>query len=106
MSEGSDEVAMQRRKTPPDGHAEVRVVAASPEVARRVAESLRHCFAAAEQRGDPAGADGGTRLDLTRGTTRAAEPVRSWLETSRSAEDDTVTREPESGNGPPGPFGE
>ncbi|AZQ35797.1 hypothetical protein EJ357_21750 [Streptomyces cyaneochromogenes] len=78
---------MQSTERPSDGHAEVRIVAASPEVARRVAEVLRRCFAATEQRSYPAGADGGTRLDLTVDTSRAAEPARSWLETSRSAED-------------------
>ncbi|WP_338897081.1 hypothetical protein WBG99_16745 [Streptomyces sp. TG1A-60] len=78
---------MQSTGTPSDEHAEVRIVAASPEVARRVAEVLRRCFAATEQRSYPAGADGGTRLDLTVDTTRAAEPAQSWLESSRSAED-------------------
>ncbi|WP_367321498.1 hypothetical protein [Streptomyces sp. HUAS ZL42] len=78
---------MQPTEAPSDGHAEVRIIAASPEAARRVAEALRRCFAATEQRSYPAGADGGTRLDLTVDTTRVAEPVRSWLETSRSAED-------------------
>lgn len=77
---------MQSMETPSDGHTEVRIVAASPEAARRVAEVLRRCFAATEQRSYPAGADGGTRLDLTVDTTRTAEPARSWLETSSSAE--------------------
>ncbi|MDT9697496.1 hypothetical protein [Streptomyces sp. P17] len=78
---------MESTETPSDGHAAVRIVAASPEVARRVAEVLRHCFAATEQRSYPLGAEGGTRLDLTVDTTRAAEAARSWLETSRSEED-------------------
>ncbi|MBX9362918.1 hypothetical protein K4G64_17290 [Streptomyces sp. WAC04114] len=78
---------MQPMEAPSDGHAEVRIVAASPEAARRVAEALRRCFAATEQRSYPAGADGGTRLDLTVDTTRVAEPARSWLETSRSTQD-------------------
>lgn len=78
---------MQSTEEPSDGHAEVHIVAASPEVARRVAEVLRRCFAATEQRSYPAGSDGGTRLDLTVDTTRAAEPARSWLETSRPAQD-------------------
>ncbi|WP_086563840.1 hypothetical protein [Streptomyces africanus] len=81
---------MQSTEPPPDGqdgHAEVRIVAASPEVARRVAEILRLCFAASEQRSYPAGPDGGTRLDLTVDTSRPAEPARSWLESSRSMED-------------------
>ncbi|MGW2567447.1 hypothetical protein [Streptomyces sp. NPDC001537] len=74
----------QPRQTPSEGHADVRIVAASPEVARRVAEVLRRCFAATEQRSYPAGSGGGTRLELVVDTTRAAEPARSWLETSRS----------------------
>ncbi|MGK5695330.1 hypothetical protein ACSNOJ_20945 [Streptomyces sp. URMC 128] len=78
---------MQSTQPSSDGQAEVRIVAASPEVARRVAEILRHCFDATEQRSYPAGPDGGTRLDLTVDTTRPAEPARSWLETSRSMED-------------------
>lgn len=78
---------MQPTTTPSDGHAEVRIVAASPEVARRVAEVLRHCFAATEQRSYPASADGGTLLQLTVDTTRAAEPARSWLETSGPPEE-------------------
>ncbi|MEU0383649.1 hypothetical protein [Streptomyces chartreusis] len=78
---------MQSTEPSSDGRAEVRIVAASPEVARRVAEILRHCFAATEQRSYPAGPDGGTRLDLTVDTARPAEPARSWLETSRSMED-------------------
>jgi hypothetical protein len=78
---------MHPTETPSDGHAEVRIVASSPEVARRVAEVLRHCFAAGEQRSYPAAADGGTRLQLTVDTNRAAEPARSWLETSRSTEE-------------------
>jgi len=78
---------MQSTEAPSDGHAEVRIVAASPEAARRVAEALRRCFAATEQRSYPAGTDGGTLLDLIVDTTRVAEPARSWLETSRSTED-------------------
>ncbi|GGT69376.1 MULTISPECIES: hypothetical protein [Streptomyces] len=67
---------------PPAGHAEVRIVAASPETARAVAEVLRHCFAGAEQRSYPA-PGGGTRLHLTVDTETAAGPARSWLATSR-----------------------
>lgn len=74
---------MQSMETPSDGHAKVRIVAASPDVARRVAEVLRRCFDATEQRSYPAGPDGGTLLDLTVDTAHAAEPARSWLETSR-----------------------
>lgn len=78
------EVAMEPLESSPDGQAEVHIVAASPEVARRVAEVLRRCFAATEQRSYPAGADGGTRLQLTVDTSRTAGPARSWLESSGS----------------------
>lgn len=54
------------RMLPAAGFAEVRIVAASPEVARKIAQVLRIRFAATEQRSSPAGCvDGGTRLDLT-----------------------------------------
>ncbi|CAM5631442.1 MULTISPECIES: hypothetical protein [Streptomyces] len=78
----------QSTEAPSEGYADVRIVAASPEVARRVAEVLRRCFAATEQRSYPAGTGGGTRLELVVDTTRAAEPARTWLETSRSPEKD------------------
>ncbi|WP_247614699.1 hypothetical protein [Streptomyces tagetis] len=74
---------MESPDTPSGGCAEVQVTAASPEVARRVAEVLRRCFASTEQRSYPAGDGGGTRLELTVDTTRAAGPARSWLESSR-----------------------
>ncbi|MFF1654073.1 hypothetical protein [Streptomyces sp. NPDC058255] len=79
---------MESLEAPLDGHAEVRIVAASPDAARRVAEVLRHCFAATEQRSYPAGGDGGTRLQLTLDTTRTAESARSWLVTSQSSAHD------------------
>ncbi|WP_175411012.1 hypothetical protein [Streptomyces sp. TRM64462] len=69
---------------PSTGHAEVRIMAATPEAARRVATVLRRCFAATEQRSYPAGGEGGTRLHLTVDTGHAAEPARSWLASSRS----------------------
>ncbi|MET7761956.1 hypothetical protein ABZS86_28645 [Streptomyces sp. NPDC005355] len=73
--------------TPPAaGRAEVRIVAASPEAARQVAEVLRRCFAAGEQRSYPAGHDGGTRLHLTVDTTHTAEPTRSWLAATRAGD--------------------
>lgn len=51
---------------PAPGFAEVRIVAGSPEAARRIAQVLRFRFAATEQRGTPAGDEGGgTRLHLT-----------------------------------------
>ncbi|MFF3200838.1 hypothetical protein [Streptomyces sp. NPDC002962] len=69
---------------PAAGKVDVRLVASSPEAARQVAEVLRRCFASSEQRSYPVGrVVGGTRLHLTVDTTRAAEPARSWLVTSR-----------------------
>ncbi|GAA4908924.1 hypothetical protein ACFPM3_12235 [Streptomyces coeruleoprunus] len=73
---------------PPVGHADVRVVAATPEVARRVVEVLRRCFAATEQRSYPAGAEGATRLHLSVDTTRTAGPARSWLAASEPSFDE------------------
>ncbi|MFF9196638.1 hypothetical protein ACF09L_15655 [Streptomyces sp. NPDC014779] len=67
---------------PPPGYAEVRIVAATPDAARMVADVLRHCFAGDEQRSYPT-PGGGTRLHLTVDTARTAEPARSWLATSR-----------------------
>ncbi|WP_329141391.1 hypothetical protein OG552_17170 [Streptomyces sp. NBC_01476] len=59
---------------PGPGHAEVHIVAASPGVARKVAEALRLRFAAAEQRSYPAGDEsGGTRLVLTVDTVHLPE---------------------------------
>jgi len=85
---------MKPLELPSAGHAEVRIVAGSPEAARHVAEVLRRCFAATEQRSYPAGSEGGTRLHLTVDTTRTAEPARSWLVTHQpSAEDRTQTDE-------------
>lgn len=69
-------------------NVEVRLVASSPEAARRVAEVLRRCFASSEQRSYPVGTvAGGTRLHLTVDTARPAEPARSWLVTSQSSGD-------------------
>ncbi|MFE9624038.1 hypothetical protein [Streptomyces sp. NPDC006527] len=77
---------MEHEPLPPEGHAEVRVVATTPEAARRVAEVLRRCFASSEQRSYPAGSEGGTRLHLTLDTAHAAEPARSWLAASKATE--------------------
>ncbi|MFF3455751.1 hypothetical protein ACFYXH_15780 [Streptomyces sp. NPDC002730] len=76
---------------PGAGLAEVRIVATSPEAARRVAEVLRHFFTSTEQRSYPAGRDGGTRLHITVDTTHTPEPADStppWLVTSKSAASD------------------
>lgn len=67
---------------PSAGHAEIRIVAATPEAARAVAEVIRRSFAGAEQRSYPE-PEGGTRLHLTVDTGSAAEPALSWLAASR-----------------------
>ncbi|WP_137988400.1 hypothetical protein [Streptomyces vilmorinianum] len=67
---------------PSAGHAEIRIVAASPEAARAVAEVIRRSFAGTEQRSYPV-PEGGTRLHLTVDTETAAKPAHSWLTTSR-----------------------
>jgi hypothetical protein len=74
---------MEHEPLPAEGHAEVRIVAPTPDVARRVAEVLRRCFASTEQRSYPVGRGEGTRLHLTLDTERAAEPARSWLAASK-----------------------
>ncbi|MFE2229255.1 hypothetical protein [Streptomyces kronopolitis] len=70
---------------PPPGHAEVRIVAATPEAARLIAEALRRRFAATEQRSYPAGGEGGTRLHLTVDTTHTAAPPRPWPATGEAS---------------------
>ncbi|MEU4210004.1 hypothetical protein AB0F13_08400 [Streptomyces sp. NPDC026206] len=75
----------KRERIPPAGLADVRIVAASPETARQIAEVLRRCFSSTEQRSYPAGPEGGTRLHLSVDTAHAAEPARSWLAASTSA---------------------
>jgi hypothetical protein len=72
------------RPLPPPGLAEVRITAASPDVAREVAQALRQWFGGAEQRSYPIGeAGGGTRLHLTVDTTStpesSPETFQSWL---------------------------
>jgi hypothetical protein len=62
------------RSLPAPGLAEVRITAASPEVARQVAQLLRTWFAGTEQRSYPVGTTGtGTRLHLTVDTTHTPE---------------------------------
>lgn len=90
---------MDHEPLPSAGHAEVRIVAATPEAARRVAEVLRRCFASTEQRSYPAGSEGATRLSLTVDTAHAAEPAQSWLASSRSPFDDHVQADVVSSGG-------
>ncbi|WP_435851306.1 hypothetical protein [Streptomyces thermolilacinus] len=93
-----EEAAVQDdTELPSPGHADVRVVAATPEVARRVAEVVRRCFDTAEQRSYPAGPEGGTLLRLTVDTSRPAGPARSWLESSEPVYGDERTSEGHSG---------
>ncbi|WP_329125555.1 hypothetical protein [Streptomyces sp. NBC_01353] len=73
---------VENEALPQAGHADIRIVAATPEAARAVAEVIRRCFAGTEQRSYPV-PEGGTRLHLTVDTESAAGPVLSWLTTSR-----------------------
>ncbi|MFD9162873.1 hypothetical protein ACFVZ8_12890 [Streptomyces sp. NPDC059558] len=68
---------IETQSLPSLGHAEVRIIAHTPEAARAVAEALRRSFAGAEQRSYPA-LDGNTRLHLTVDTATPAGPARSW----------------------------
>lgn len=67
-----------RTAPPRTALAEVRIIAASPEAARRVAETLRRHFAGTEQRSYPATPEGGTRLHLTVDTTQGPGAVESF----------------------------
>lgn len=71
------------------GRVEVRLASADPEAARRVADALRLLFAGDEQRSYPGASGTGTRLHLTLDASRAADPLASWLDSSRSAADRT-----------------
>ncbi|WP_406475518.1 hypothetical protein [Streptomyces sp. NBC_01615] len=77
------------------GRAEVRIVSASPEAARQIADVLRRFFACDEGRSYPAGPEGtGTRLHLTLDPSYSARPLRrSWIETSRRPTGRTHPRE-------------
>ncbi|MGW0331663.1 hypothetical protein ACWD0J_07245 [Streptomyces sp. NPDC003011] len=76
--------------TPPEGDAlaEVRIIAADPDVAQKVALLLRQAFDCDEPRSYPAGADGhGTLLHLTVDTRHLpddAPELSPWLVSSRS----------------------
>ncbi|MFI6009615.1 hypothetical protein ACIBAG_12445 [Streptomyces sp. NPDC051243] len=101
-SERSDDVdsTPEVRWAPPagEGLAEVRVVAADPATAQRVADALRQVFSADEPRSYPTGPDGrGTLLHLTVDTRRAADAPSApspWLDSSRSQARRTHTDEP------------
>ncbi|MGX8907341.1 hypothetical protein ACR820_19360 [Streptomyces netropsis] len=75
---------------PAAGLAEVRIIAASPETARRITEVLRLRFAATEPRGYDPG-DGATGLHLTVDTIHAPEilgPFRPRLVTEAPLRDE------------------
>jgi hypothetical protein len=66
------------RSLPAPSLAEVRITAASPGMARQVAQVLRAWFACTEQRSCPAGATGtGTRLHLAVDSAHAPVPDRA-----------------------------
>lgn len=77
------------RSLPEPGLAEVRVTAASPDVAQLIAQALRDRFDSIEQRSYPAGESGsGTRLVFTVDTTRVPEPpaaFQPWLVSAHGA---------------------
>lgn len=80
------------------GLAEVRIMAADPDIAQQVAQLLRHTFRCDEQRSYPTGADGrGTLLHLTVDTGHVAEEPAAespWLATSRTQARRAHTDEP------------
>ncbi|MFF7970665.1 hypothetical protein [Streptomyces sp. NPDC007905] len=73
---------------PVGGLAEVRIIAANPDSAHRVAQLLRENFRSDEPRSYPAGSDGrSTLLHLTvdtGNTPRIPRPEPPWLVSSRS----------------------
>ncbi|MGW1722489.1 hypothetical protein ACWCQK_06055 [Streptomyces sp. NPDC002306] len=83
---------------PMSGLAEVRIIAAHPDVARRVASLLRENFRCDEPRSYPTGLDGrGTLLHMTvdTGHVGGEPPAESpWLVTSRSQARRVHTDEP------------
>ncbi|MFD9005301.1 hypothetical protein ACFV0T_30865 [Streptomyces sp. NPDC059582] len=87
---------------PMSGLAEVRIIAAHPDVAQRVAWLLRQNFRCDEPRSYPTGVDGrGTLLHLTvdTGHVPGEPPVESpWLVTSRSQARRAHTDEPPRGS--------
>lgn len=84
---------------PPEGElAEVRVIAATPDIAQRVALILREAFPTDEPRSYPAGPDGrGTLLHLTVDTAHLAQTPSAespWFVTSRTQARRSHTDEP------------
>lgn len=105
---GEDQAADGDR--PLDELAEVRIIAANPDTAQRVAQFLRQGFRCDEPRSYPTGADGrGTLLHLTVDTAHpsvapasspaaasvsTSESASSWLTSSRSQARRAHTDEP------------
>lgn len=83
---------------PAGGLAEVRIIAADPDIARRVAQVLCRVFRCDEPRSYPGGAEGrDTLLHFTVDTGHVAEelPAESrWLTTSHSQARRAHTGEP------------
>ncbi|KOV63621.1 hypothetical protein ADK64_20915 [Streptomyces sp. MMG1121] len=75
---------------PVGGLAEVRIIAANPDSAQRVAQLLRENFRSDEPRGYPAGTDGrGTLLRLTVDTGNAPRvPLSGRLQAERAPIDE------------------
>ncbi|MFG3717152.1 hypothetical protein ACGF8D_04975 [Streptomyces massasporeus] len=78
--------------------AEVRIIAASPDIAQRVAQLLRRNLRCDEPRSYPAGPDGqGTLLHLTVDTGHVGEATFApppWLSTSHTQARRAHTDEP------------
>jgi hypothetical protein len=96
---GAPPASAHADEEPPEGElAEVRIIAANPDIAQRVAQLLREAFDCDEPRSYPAGVDGrGTLLHLTVDTAHpsATQPSASpWLTTSRSQAQRAHTDEP------------
>ncbi|WP_308040826.1 hypothetical protein [Streptomyces sp. PSKA30] len=83
---------------PVGGLVEVRIIAASPDIAQRVAQLLRRNFRCDEPRSYPAGADGrDTLLHLTVDTGHVADEPSAespWLTTSHTRARHAHTDEP------------
>lgn len=96
----ADEYAPKADEQPPEGEglAEVRIIAADPDVAQRVALLLRQVFLCDEPRSYPTGPDGhGTLLHLTVDTGHTADTPpdpSTWLVSSRSQGQRAHTDEP------------
>jgi hypothetical protein len=87
---------------PAPGLAEVRVTAATPDTARKIAQTLRRRFVCTEQLSCPAGPNGGTRLRLTVDTARSLRSTAAFRSgrTGVAAYRGRQDTKPEGGNRP------